>query len=80
MSPSGVDPEGVDDRARFSANLRSQRTRKGLLRTALGNLAGFHFSEVSRLERGGRDPRLSTITKLARELGIPPAKLLDGIK
>jgi transcriptional regulator with XRE-family HTH domain len=47
---------------------------------ALGNLAGLHFSEVSLLERGGRDPRLSTITKLARALAIPPAKLLEGIK
>jgi hypothetical protein len=35
---------------------------------------------LSLLERGGRDARLSTITKLARGLGIPPAKLLDGIK
>jgi transcriptional regulator with XRE-family HTH domain len=46
---------------------------------ALGNAAGLHFSEVSLLERGGRDPRLSTVAKLARGLGIPARQLLDGI-
>jgi transcriptional regulator with XRE-family HTH domain len=70
----------VDERARFSANLRAQRTKRDLSQMALGNLAGLHFSEVSLLERGVRDPRLSTITKLARGLGITPARLLDGIK
>jgi len=34
---------------------------------------------VSRLERCQRDPRLATIVKLARALGVPPARLLDGI-
>jgi transcriptional regulator with XRE-family HTH domain len=47
---------------------------------ALGEAAGLHFSEVSLLERGGRDPRLSTIAKLARGLGIPIRRLLDGIE
>jgi transcriptional regulator with XRE-family HTH domain len=37
------------------------------------------MSEVSRLERSQRDPRLATIVKLAKALKIPPAKLLDGI-
>ena len=35
--------------------------------------------EVSLLERAGRDPRLSTISRLARALGIPAATLLDEI-
>jgi transcriptional regulator with XRE-family HTH domain len=37
------------------------------------------MSEISRLERSRRDPRLATIVKLAKALGIPPAKLLDGM-
>jgi transcriptional regulator with XRE-family HTH domain len=37
------------------------------------------MSEISRLERSARDPRLATIVKLANALGIPPARLLDGI-
>ena len=69
----------MDARARFSKNLRHERTERGLSQMALGNLAGLHFSEISLLERGGRDPRLSTIAKLARALKIPAAQLLDGV-
>lgn len=37
-----------------------------------------HFSEISRLERSQRDPRLSTIVKLARGLKITSSELLVG--
>lgn len=69
----------MDERKTFAENLRQQRTERGLSQMALGNAAGLHFSEISLLERGGRDPRLSTIVKLARGLGVPPERLLDGI-
>lgn len=39
-----------------------------------------HFTEVSRLERAIREPRLGTVVKLARSLGIPPKGLLNGIE
>jgi transcriptional regulator with XRE-family HTH domain len=45
----------------------------------LARIAGTHVSEVSRLERGLRDPRLSTIVRLARALDVPVAALVDGI-
>jgi transcriptional regulator with XRE-family HTH domain len=70
----------VDAREQFAANLRAQRLRRGLSQMALGNAAGLHFSEVSLLERAGRSPRLETIVKLGRGLGIPPRRLLDGIE
>jgi transcriptional regulator with XRE-family HTH domain len=69
----------VEPRARFGENLRAERKRRELSQMELGRIAGLHFSEVSLLERGSRDPRLATIVKLARALQIPPAKLLDGI-
>jgi transcriptional regulator with XRE-family HTH domain len=40
---------------------------------------GSTATEISLLERAGRDPRLSTISRLARALGIPAATLLDEI-
>jgi transcriptional regulator with XRE-family HTH domain len=46
----------------------------------LGEASDLHPTEVSLLERGGRDPRLATIVKLARGLGIRPATLLEGIE
>jgi transcriptional regulator with XRE-family HTH domain len=69
----------MDARETFAANLRRERQRLELSQEALGELCDLNMSEVSRLERCARDPRLGTIVKLAGALGIPPAKLLDGI-
>ena len=65
---------------RFAANLRRQRLAKGLSQEQLAEKTGLHPSEVSRLERAVRDPRLSTIVKVARGLGVSVAKLVAGIK
>ena len=64
---------------RFAQNLRAERLRKNLSQEALGDLAGIHRTEISLLERGERDPRLTTIAKVARALGVKPADLLRGI-
>jgi transcriptional regulator with XRE-family HTH domain len=69
----------MTDREIFARNLRAERQRLELSQEALGYSCNLDTSEVSRLERSQRDPRLATIVKLARALGIPPAKLLDGI-
>jgi predicted transcriptional regulator len=36
-----------------------------------------HWTHIGRLERGERDPQLSTIVRLATGLHIPAARLLD---
>lgn len=64
----------------FARNLRKERKRLEFSQEALGFRCNLNVSEVSRLERSKRDPRLGTIAKLARGLGIPPAQLLDGIR
>jgi transcriptional regulator with XRE-family HTH domain len=69
----------VEPRDRFAANLRSQRLRRELSQEALGHLCGLHRTEVSLLERAEREPRLSTIVRLARGLRIKPSELLDRI-
>ncbi len=69
----------MDAREQFAANLRAERQRLELSQEALGELCDLNMSEISRLERSMRDPRLATIVKLARALEVPPAKLLDGI-
>jgi transcriptional regulator with XRE-family HTH domain len=70
----------MDARQIFARNLRNERMRLNLTQEALGFLCDLNMSEISRLERCTRDPRLATIVKLARALGIPPAKLLEGIE
>ncbi len=66
-------------RATFAANLRRERLRLELSQEALGFRSDLHTSEISRLERSQRDPRLTTIVRLGNALGIPPAQLLDSI-
>jgi transcriptional regulator with XRE-family HTH domain len=63
----------------FAANLRRERQRLKLSQEALGFRCDLNMSEISRLERSRRDPRLATIIKLAHALEIPPAQLLAGI-
>lgn len=69
----------MEPRKQFAINLRAERKRLKLTQEALGFKCDLNVSEVSRLERCKRDPRLATIVKLAGALQIPPAKLLDGI-
>ena len=64
---------------RFGENLKKQRTEAGLSQEALGRSCRLHRTEISLLERGERDPRLSTIVRLARCLDVPPASLLDDV-
>lgn len=63
----------------FGKVLRAERVSKGLSQEALGASAGLHFTEISRLERAVRDPRLSTIVRLARALELSPAELLRDV-
>jgi transcriptional regulator with XRE-family HTH domain len=64
----------------FGRNLRTRRQEHGLSQEALAEASGLHRTEVSLLERGGREPRLSTIVRLARALRVEAAALLDGIR
>lgn len=70
----------MEPRKQFAANLAEARLRSGLTQEALGHEVGLHRTEVSLLERAGRDPRLDTIAKLARGLKIPASELLRGIE
>jgi transcriptional regulator with XRE-family HTH domain len=63
----------------LGANVKRERKRLGLSQEELGHLCDLNMTEISRLEGAKRDPRLTTIVKVAKGLGIPPSRLLDGI-
>lgn len=63
----------------FGANVERERRRQSLPRWAAGAKAALDSSEIGRLERGLRDPRLSTIVRIARGLGVPIATLVEGV-
>ena len=69
----------MQPREQFAANLRRARREAGLTQEQLSDRCGLHSTEISRLERGVREPRLGTIVQIARGLGVQPADLLTGI-
>lgn len=64
---------------RFAKNLTRQRLAAPLTQGELAALASLHRSEISLLERAGREPRLATIAKLAGALSIESGALFEGI-
>ncbi|HET8814277.1 MAG TPA: helix-turn-helix transcriptional regulator [Solirubrobacterales bacterium] len=66
-------------RDRFSVNLRRARKAAGISQEELAKRCEIHRTEVSLLERGGREPRLGMMVKLATALGTTPEALCAGI-
>jgi transcriptional regulator with XRE-family HTH domain len=59
--------------------VRRARHRRGLSQERLAYACKLHRTEISLLERGERDPRLSTIVRLARALECTPSSLLEEV-
>lgn len=70
----------MDPKRRFAANLKKHRERVGLSQEALGDACDLHRTEISLLERSGREPRLTTIVRLSRALDESVCELLDGVR
>lgn len=69
----------MDKRDRFAVNLRHAREVAGISQEELAERIEVHRTEISLLERGGREPRLGTLVKLAVALGTTPEALCTGI-
>lgn len=63
----------------FGKRLRTCRSRADISQEVLGEMALLHRTEISLLERGEREPRLSTIIKLAGALEVPLHELVGGV-
>jgi transcriptional regulator with XRE-family HTH domain len=70
----------MEPRDRFAVNLRKARQSKQISQEELGFRCELHRTEISLLERGGREPRLGTIVKLAGALDTTPEELCTGIR
>lgn len=64
--------------------LRQARRERGLKQSTLGTKLGLPQSHISKIERGGTDPRLSTVADMARlldqELVLVPRRLVPAVK
>lgn len=61
----------------LGSNLRKARKELNLSQEEVAARSGVHATEVSRIEAGKRDPRVSTLKKLAAAVEMPPGRLLD---
>lgn len=69
----------VSQLERFADNLREARLARGWSQQELGAAADLHITAISMLERAEREPRLSTVTRLASALHMELCDLLAGI-
>lgn len=63
----------------FGQNVGACRRRAGFLQEELAFRASMHRSEISMFEWGEREPRLSSVVRLASALSVSVEDLLDGI-
>lgn len=59
----------AEARAQFGAMVRQAREAAGLSQSALAAAIGMRQPDISGIELGGTDPRLSTLMRLAAVLG-----------
>lgn len=71
------DPEAA--RIAFGLRLRQLRLKCGLSQDSLAERTNVHPTAIARFERGAREPRLTTILRLARGLKVPPRALIEGL-
>ena len=69
----------ADPSEQFGANMRRLRDAAGLTQEALSERTMLDPGEISRLERGMRNPQLRTIVRVARGLDVTVAELLADI-
>jgi transcriptional regulator with XRE-family HTH domain len=64
----------------FGQNVRKMRVASGLTQERLAEKADLDPTYISGIERGVRNPSLLIISRLARALRIPVAKLCEGVR
>lgn len=63
----------------FGRTLRKARRDRDLSQEALASKAELSAKHVGEIERANKDPRLTTVLKLARALGIRSGELLNHV-
>jgi transcriptional regulator with XRE-family HTH domain len=61
-------------------NVKQLRKAQHLTQEQLEARSGVHQSVISQVEKGGYDPRLSTLAKLCEGLGVSPHALFDVVR
>ncbi|PXA70065.1 helix-turn-helix domain-containing protein [Cryobacterium arcticum] len=70
-------PTPASDLVTLGHRIRHFRSERTLTLDQLGELVGLAASQLSLIENGRREPKLSTLQQLAQALGVPLADLLS---
>lgn len=62
----------------FAENLYRLRKEAGISQEELGARAGIQMADISRYEGAHRDPRITTVARLAEALEVRIAELLEA--
>lgn len=60
-------------------NLKALRTERNMTLGQLSKISGISKAMLSDIEKGGSNPTINTIWKIANGLNVPYTKLMDGI-
>ncbi len=63
----------------FGCRLRKVRRARGMSQDNLADRMGVRGTAIGRLEHGDREPRLTTVLRLARGLDVTPGELVDEL-
>lgn len=63
----------------FGNRLRALRAKNGISQDGLARETDIHPTSIGRLERGGREPKLTTILTIAHGLGVEPGELVNDL-
>lgn len=63
----------------FGQRLRDLRAQQDMSQDDLSRNTDVHPTAIGRFERGAREPRLTTILRLARGLDVTPGELVDRL-
>ncbi|MGE3138441.1 MAG: helix-turn-helix domain-containing protein [Thermoleophilia bacterium] len=74
-TPSRTKPD--PEIAAFGERLRALRLEAGMTQEALAHAAGLHWTYIGQIERGRRNLTLKNVLRLARGLGVEPARLVQ---
>ena len=78
--PPRKSPEKVPEAVTFGSRVRELRHARDWSQERLAEAADINVVQLSHLENGANEPKLRTILRLARALGVKPGELLDHIR
>jgi transcriptional regulator with XRE-family HTH domain len=70
-------PQPAPELLALAGAIRQLRRARELSQEALAAAAGMHPKHLSEIERANKDPRATTVIRLADALGVPVSELYD---